>query len=412
VVRTTAVPQPHVDALADVGSTMFAGGRFDNVTQGGKTYPRANLMAFDKTSGKLSSTFDAAIAGGQVWAMAADPSTNSIYVGGDFKTVNGEARPVLAKLNATTGQLDTAFKPLGGGRVNDLEISHVGGAKRLIVGGMLGKRLFTVNLVTGKDDGYFTSVFSDVIPDAWPYQPAIFSFSVSPDRTRLVATGNFTKVNGVARRGFVMMTLPSTTTPAPSVNSWYYPGFSKECKATADNDAWRKAYLRGIDWSPDGRYFSVAATGRISFPADIWYNRPNYVNKANTTVCDAVGRFSVADPTKPVWINYTGGDSVWTVADTGAAVYAAGHFKWLDNPDGYGSLGIGDKALGTAPTYRRALAAINPVSGRANAWDPGLSDTRTGGKALLPDGNGLWVGNDATKFNGEAHYGLAYVPLP
>jgi hypothetical protein len=120
----------------------------------------------------------------------------------------------------------------------------------------------------------------------------------------------------------------------------------------------------------------------------------------------------LADPTKPVWINYTGGDSVWSVADTGVAVYAAGHFKWLDNPDGYASLGIGDKTSGRPATYRQALGAIDPVTGLANAWDPRLSETRIGGKAFLADANGLWLGNDATKLRGEPHLGLAYVPVP
>src|SRR3712207_7371368 len=49
------------------------------------------------------------------------------------------------------------------------------------------------------------------------------------------------------------------------------------------------------------------------------------------------GRFSVSDDTKAQWINYTGGDSVWRVQDTGVATYMTGHFRWVDNPDGFAS---------------------------------------------------------------------------
>ena len=115
---------------------------------------------------------------------------------------------------------------------------------------------------------------------------------------------------------------------------------------------------------------------------DIWYHRLGAANEPDTTVCDGVGRFNLSDSSKPAWINYTGGDSVWSVSDTGAAVYVAGHFRWLDNPDGWKSLGLGDKTSGAPAASRRGIGAIDPASGLANGWNPGLTATSVGGKAL------------------------------
>ena len=72
--------------------------------------------------------------GGQVWAIATDAATNSVYVGGVFKTVDGVKRGALVKLDATTGARAAAFKPpFPAGQVNDLEIVTISGVKRLVV---------------------------------------------------------------------------------------------------------------------------------------------------------------------------------------------------------------------------------------------------------------------------------------
>ena len=54
-------------------------------------------------------------------------------------------------------------------------------------------------------------------------------------------------------------------------------------------------------------------------------------------MCDAAARFETADQgtaIEPTWINWTGGDSLYSVAVTGVAVYVGGHMRWLDNPYG------------------------------------------------------------------------------
>jgi hypothetical protein len=234
---------------------------------------------------------------------------------------------------------------------------------------------------------------------------SVYDFAVNQAGDRLVAVGNFTTVNGQPRSKFFMLQLGSEA--GGTLDPWYYPGFAKRC---ATEHPRRIANLQGVDFNPSGTAFNVAATGQIpDTSADIWYQRLGDNNKPNTTVCDGIGRFNLNDPTKPAWINYTGGDSMWTVADTGTAVYVQGHFQYVDNPNGYASLPIGDKTSG-APAVRRAgIAAIDPNTGLALTWNPAVP-TKTGGKALEATNDGLWVGSDSTKFGAEQHYGLAFAP--
>ncbi|HEX6149840.1 MAG TPA: PKD domain containing protein, partial [Nocardioides sp.] len=140
--------------------------------------------------------------------------------------------------------------------------------------------------------------------------------------------------------------------------------------------------------------FSVAATGQISRSGDRF-----------RTVCDAVGRFAMNNDNAPQWINYTGGDSVWAVSDTGEAVYAQGHFQWLDNPFGWASRDGGGAAR------RLGIGAIDPQTGLALPWAP-AKRAQIGGRSLVATGAGLWVGSDSAGFNGEPRRGIAFAPLP
>jgi hypothetical protein len=418
LVATSTVGHPHVDAITTLGDTGFAAGLFDRVTQGGSTYSGLDDIVSFSISGKsVRTAFRPAVSGGQIWSLAADPSTNSVYIAGDFTTVDGVARSGLAKLNATTGAVDPAFRPyFSVGKVKQIQLVTMAGRQRLVVGGGMPKKLASVDPATGKNDGFIGSAIQDAVPGAWG-GVSVYHFAIDPSHTHLAATGNFMTVDGQPRKKFFMLNLSTASVPfgtkGATLSSWFYPGLAKDCSATKSGDARRIANLEGIDWSPDGRYFDITATGKIpAQTSDVYHDWMTVAQKSQTTVCDAVGRFSLADDTRPQWINYTGGDSVWVVQDTGSAVYIQGHFKWVDNPDGYGSLGIGDKTSGAPASQRSGIAAISPTSGKAIAsWHPAVP-TVMGGKALLATSSGLWVGSDSPKFGAEPHYGLAFAPLP
>jgi len=57
LVDTLAI-QEHVNAVAQLGGTMYAGGRFDTVTDGTANLPRVNFMMFDRTTGAVAASPD------------------------------------------------------------------------------------------------------------------------------------------------------------------------------------------------------------------------------------------------------------------------------------------------------------------------------------------------------------------
>lgn len=374
------VGKPAVHALEQLGATMFAGGKFHSVANSARTTTsvRHNLMGFNATTGELTSF--APELDGTVWAIEA--SGSSLYVGGDFKTVNGVTRKKLVKLDAVSGEVDQTFKPtIKSGNVTELRL--VDG--RLIVAGKLPGKLLALDPVTGADTGYLDlGITGRVADNSGPTK--VYKFAVNPAGTRLVALGNFTEVAGERRWQAFMLDLGPT---GATLNPWYYQPLENLCAARS-----LPAYLRDVDFSPDGSYFVFVSTGFVPRTGGV-----------GRDLCDATARFetSVPQPERPTWINYTGGDTLHSVAVTGAAVYVQGHQRWLDNPYGRDSAGPG-------AVSRPGIGAIHPTLGTALPWNP--TKTRAvGGKDLLVTSAGLWVGSDGKRFAKEYRARIAFCPV-
>ncbi|HET7327542.1 MAG TPA: hypothetical protein VFJ14_09685 [Nocardioidaceae bacterium] len=378
VVDDDVVAHTSVDALTQLGSTIYAGGRFHSVERAGATYTRNNLMSFDASTGKMTSF--APNLDGKVFALLA--TGDSLYVGGYFKTVGGVARRGLAKLDATTGALDTSFNARLRGAVQEIRMS--GG--RLLVGGKFPQRLLALNPATGDDTGYIDVPISGSVAST-AGATDIYRFAVNPQGTRLVAIGNFTTVAGQRRWRAFMLNLGATSA---TLNPWHYQPLENDCRSQKS-----RAYLRDVDFSPDGSYFVMDSTGYVPLSGGL-----------GRDICDAAARFEtgIAAPNRPTWINYSGGDTFHSIAATGAAVYVQGHFRWLDNPNGRDAPGPGAQP-------RSGIGAIDPATGKALPWNPGKTRA-VGGKDLLPTSEGLWVGSDGARFAGERRDNIAFVPLP
>jgi hypothetical protein len=403
LVPTTAVPKPEVNGIAvsTTSGLTYAGGKFDQVTGSAQSF--GNLVAFNTATGVVRDSFHPRF--NNVVRDVEDAPDGGVYVGGEFSSVDGVASQRLVKFNAD-GTRDTTFKPtLIKSIVNDVDLYN----GHLLVAGAFGRHLVSLNPTTGADDGYINATFAgaarntDGTRTSWGAAGTVYDVAATatPQGDRLIAVGNFTSVNGQSRSKFAMLNLPGG-----ALNDWYYDAFATPCATDAVR---RIANLQGVDWSPDGSHFEVTATGQIpESPSEVWHHGVAG-NQPTATVCDGVGRFALATDAGAEWINYTGGDSVWEVADTGTAVYIQGHFKWVDNADGFASQGIGDKAAATPAARRSGIAAINPGTGYALPWNPAVP-TKTGGRALEVTPQGLWVGTDSAKFGAEAHYGIAFAP--
>jgi Domain of unknown function (DUF5122) beta-propeller len=381
VMDDEVAPNAAVHAIAQAGDTIFAGGKFRKVMNSSRTvtYTRFNFLAFSASTGAVQPM--APEFNGTVWAL--QPSGSSLYVGGEFTQVNGVARRGLVKLDAATGAIDPSFNPVvKWGKITEIRL--VGG--RLIVGGTFPKKLAALDPATGADTGYLNlGISGSVASNAGAIN--IYRFAVNPAGNRLVAIGNFTTVAAQPRRQAFMLRLEPTATLSP----WHPPGLDRQCASTS-----LPVYLKDVDFSPDGSYFVFASSGFVPQSGDI-----------GKTVCDAVARFETANETNtvtPTWINYTGGDTLHSVAATGAAVYAQGHQRWMDNPFGRDSAGPG-------AVPRSGIAALDPVTGKALSWNPGKT-RGVGGKDFLATSAGLWVGSDGNRFAGEFRASIAFVPLP
>lgn len=361
--------------FAQVGNTVYAGGRFQQVQDWARTttYSRQNFVAFDNQTGEVSPLqlqFD-----GMVTSLAA--TETALYVGGAFARVNGVTRRGIMKYDLVNNRIDPTFAPTGMRTVSDIVIAN----GVVIAAGNFTKKIMALDPVTGADTGRINITVAGVV---WTGDETRVQYiAVSPDGTRLVATGNFATVNGQSRKQAFMLNLGATAT----LSTWHAPRFDVNCAASGARDV----SAQGVDFSPDGSYFVVVATGG-----------PTGTNG----ICDAAARFEtakVSSTVAPTWINWTGGDTLYSVAVTGPAVYVGGHQRWLDNPYGRDSAGAG-------AVERPGIGAIDPVTGKALPWNPTKSRFH-GTMALMATPQGLWVGSDGTMFGREEHAGIGFAPL-
>ena len=258
-----------VQAFTQVGNKVFVGGNFTSATPSGSTtaVTRTDLLAVDATTGALDTGF-APTLDGQVNALLPGPNPNTVYVGGAFNNVNGTKFKGIALLDTTTGALVPGFKfPPMNGVVNDIALA--GG--RLFIGGTfttLGPNsrpgLGTLNPTTGAVDAYMTIAVAG--HHNYPHFDAtgkpvgaqapvgVSKLDITPDGSRMVIIGNFLTAGGLDRDQVALINLGATSATVDP--NWRTARYTDDC-------GWRSydSYIRDVDFSPDGTYFVIVATG-------------------------------------------------------------------------------------------------------------------------------------------------------
>ncbi|SCL15457.1 Di-glucose binding within endoplasmic reticulum [Micromonospora rhizosphaerae] len=395
--NTPNIQDGTVFAIHDAGSKVIAGGSFTQVRNRDSStdLSRNFVLAFDKATGDVDTSF-APVVDGEVSAIVAGPTAGTVYIAGDFNTVNGVNRRKLALINVADGSLVTTFKgPAFNGLVND--ITKVG--NRLLVAGIFTTAgtgvtrngLASIDASTGVVDSYLTIALTE--HHNWTDGSTGIAkagvggekLAVSPDEKQLVVIGNFKKADGVVHDQIVRIDLGDT---AAAVADWNTDRYTPACKSSAFD-----SYVRDVAFAPSGKYFVVVTTGA------------SYAG----TLCDTAARWETSatgSGQQPTWATYSGGDTFLSTGISEQAVYVGGHIRWVNNP-------ISRDMAGPGAVGRASIAALDPASGLPLSWNPGRNPRGYGVTEMMVTPEGLWLGSDQ-EWIGDYQYKrgrIAFFPL-
>lgn len=380
-----------VEAIAIDGDTVYVGGSFTQVQNpfSNEIINQPYLFAYSKLSGQVLREFDPVL-NNAVYALETTGEGSGIFVGGVFNELNGEiSLRGLVKIH------DNGDRMLGfDARPDALVTSLVRHGTTLYAGGNFDsisgiavENLAAINVSTGAVLPDIALDFDGVLSTASTRGvQGIDDMDISSDGKLLVVAGNFSIVDGLSRPRLAAIELNGQA----QVSNWNTNVFDIQCP----NES-HPQYILGLDISPDDGYLVVGTTGfRI----------------LGNPACDTVTRYELTNldnnDVQPTWVNFTGGDTIYEVVSTGHAVYAGGHFQFLDNDFGNGSV------AGPGSTARAGLAALDPLNGlTVQSWKSDRNPRGLGTFALIPADDGLYIGDDTDFLNGSEHRKLKFLPV-
>jgi PKD repeat protein len=289
-------------SMVTVGNTVYATGSFTNARPAGaaagtSTTPRANLVAFNLTTGALLTDFNHTL-NGQGRTITVSPDGSRIYVGGDFTTVNGVARGHIAAFNVSTGALITGFAPTSNAAVYSLAATNTtvyAGGNFTNAGGQARTRLAAFNASNGAVTAW--------APTA---NHTVRGIVVAPNG-RIVFGGQFSQVNGTSAIALASV----NNTNGQGTTTWDY-GITN----SGDNGGVWSVKFDGTNAYATTYGFTVGnIEGVVAFnpsnlalvwmndchgdPYDTWSNGTVVYNASHTHDCETSGGFP--DPNPRQW---------------------------------------------------------------------------------------------------------------
>ena len=400
--------------LVQCGGTMYAVGTFTEIKYGSTTYTRDNAFSFTATAPFAVTSWDPGV-NGTVDTIAFNGSDcSTAYLGGHFSSVGGAAAKNIAAVDTAAGALVPGFKDNASGEVETLAVANghllAGGAFKGINGSAADPYFASLSPATGRDDGFAHLNISGhyVFPGADSNPTKVYNQQISHGGGLDLVEGDFTSVGGQGRQQVFMLDLSGS---AAQVTGWSSPEFDGSQGNLPHGYAYQcwhtdPFYIRAAAWSPDDSTVYLAATGLQPWN---WS-----AGKPRTGLCDAVSAFS-ATPAEVTheWVNYTGCDSLYSVAADSSAVYIGGHERWADNTNGCNHQGAGAlPAPGLGGFSPSSGALITNSSGTAGLYSRSRGH---GADDLLVTGAGLWVASDnfggGTSCGGKSGYaGICFLP--
>ncbi len=347
------VPNNGVHALAQDAQWIYLGGTFTALTNPAThaTFAASRLARISIATGDPDTTWTPSV-NGDVRSLLMNATTGTLYVGGDYTTVDGSARTRLAAVSTSgVGALQSWYPGAANAVVNSMIQLD---ASTIMIGGGFTKIGTTTRAHLAKTNATTGAVVTTFVPKV---DGSVYTIN-HPDGASFVYLGGLFKNLGGQSRGF-LGAMDITTAAATAWN----PG--NPCPLSAI-----VCPVYGFVVTPTAVYAAVG--GRNPRGSTISY-----------------------DPTSGArnWTVTADGDNQ-AIALINGEIFVGGHF----GPD-YGNV------------TRDTLSAVNANNGTIEPWHPTVTNDYPGTAAMmvLPDGS-LVVGGDQNTIGGTTDSKFAVFP--
>ena len=310
-------------------SPVLLGGQFTSIG----TNLQPFLAALDLNTGTLDTSFRPAL-DNYVYSMAVSQDRTTLYVGGDFTTVNGQPRGRGAAFDIASGAL-LAWDPKANERIDAIapagDLVYVGGNFTQLSGRVV-RYLGRTDAATG------------MAAPLWLPAPdqRVYAIGLSPDYQTIYAGGSFGFIGGQARKKLAAVKAQN--------------GLATPWKPNASQAVLSLA-VAGDGWS------IIAGVG------------------GNGNGGNSVRKYNIFDGTQVWEKDFDGDQQAVELSPDGATVYTGGH---------------GEHVLSPEQATRNEIAAIDMLTGALLPWDPGFNTPDHGVWAIAATPDGLLVGGDFT----------------
>ncbi len=367
---------------------IISGGDFLNIElRNGQVVNQPYLAIFDTDTKDLVCT-DLDV-DDEVWAIAPGPKDNTAIIGGRFDKVTGpdgvqRTRNKVAMINLETCAVNKSWiVPSLNGKVTELAVS----GDRLFIGGDFTStggnfgfgKLIEVNHDTAAHNTAFAFTFGGAL------SRTIVGLDANDAGTRLGIVHRATSINGVSMRGTAIINIANPGSPSLTAHRM----------ATNITAFSRYEKIQDGAIAPDFSGFAIAMGPATE--ADFVY----FINSGEA-------------PNQFRWEKYMR-DTTFGVAISNNAVYAVGHFCFIDSGPGATQTMSANGGPGSCTgvfldnnpvtgqplppgAFRTQIAALSLTDGTPLTWNPGNNALR-GGTALTVVDRGLLVGYDGVRTN-------------
>ncbi len=383
-----AYADEEVTSILVSGSTIYIAGQFASVDG----QPRSGLAALNAADGSVTA-FNPNVSPASVSGIALSSDGTIVYAAGSFTTVGGVARQNIAAVNATGGSVVTAFNPGASGPLFAVVTSGANvyfAGQFTTAGGQSRTNLACVNGLNGS-----VTAFNPA-----PSQTGAGAFvsTLAVSGSTLYVGGLFTTVGGQPRTDLAAVNLADGTVtafnPSPSSNirvltvagsTIYVGGGFTSIGGQA------RSYVAALNLdgtvtafnpSPNAVVIAIGASGSSVYLGGFFSSLGGVVRNNLAAIDATTGHVTAFDPNV--------GGAVYTLAVSGQLLYLGGSFQ---------SIG------GTA---RSNIGAVDLSTGTVASWN---ADTDDAVNTLAASSTVLYAGGQFTVIGGQQEFGIAALSL-